>query len=62
MSNNTTVVYNKTPKEILAVLVNDGQSICRNDIDFAVYNDTEPILAEIDGKVYLDQSKFMLHI
>lgn len=60
--NSIITVFHKDTKEILAVIVNDGQSICRNDIDFAVYNDTEPILAEIDGKVYLDQSKFMLHI
>ena len=61
MSNNTTVVYNKKTKEILAVIVNDGECICRNDIEFAVYENTEPIFTEIDGVMYLSQNKFMLH-
>jgi hypothetical protein len=61
LSNNTTVVYNKTTKEILAVIVNDGECICRNDVEFAVYENTEPMFTEKDGVMVLDQNKFMLH-
>ena len=53
-------VYKSNTKEILALIVKDGQCICRNDVDFAIYESTEPVLTEYDGKVYLDESKFIL--
>ena len=53
-------VYKSDTKEILALIVKDGQCIRRNDVDFAIYESTEPVLTEYDGKVYLDESKFIL--
>lgn len=57
------VVFDNETKEILAIVCIDGVSICRNDIDYAVYSDsTEPILTENNGKVYYNASKFLLQL
>lgn len=58
----TVVVYDKETKEIIACINDDGKEcIARKDVDFKVYNDTEPIFIELEGKVILDESSFMIN-
>lgn len=54
-------VYDKCTKEILALIVKDGECVVRNDVDFAIYENNDPVLTEIDGKVYYDERKFMVY-
>jgi len=60
---NKVVVFDSKTKEVLAVICENGESICRNDIDFVAYSEsTEPVLTEINGKVYYNETRFMLKI
>ena len=54
-------VYDKCTKEILALIVKDGECVVRNDVDFAIYENNDPVLTEIDGKVYYYERKFMVY-
>ena len=59
------VVFDKRTKEVLAVICTDDgdTSVCRKDIDFEVYlEDTEPILTELNNKIYFNESKFLLQL
>ena len=57
------VVFDKNTKEILSIVSTEDESICRNDIDFAVFSeDTEPILTDINGKVYFNENKIMVNV
>lgn len=56
-------VYDNQSKEILAIIDTTGktESVCRDDINFCVYNDTEPIIkTTMDGKAYLDEARFII--
>lgn len=58
----TVVVFDKETKEIIACINDDGKDcIVRKDIDFKVYNDTEPIFTELEGKVILNKNSFMIN-
>jgi hypothetical protein len=47
-------VYDKDTKELMALIVKDGQCVVRDDVEFEVFEDTEPTLTNIDGKVYVN--------
>ena len=56
-------LYDRETTEILAMIDTTGKtkSVCRNDVDFKIYDETEPIVkASLDGKVYLDGNKFIM--
>lgn len=57
----TVAVFNKQTKEILACIpLSDGEkAICRNDIDFQIYNGTEPILTETENGIVLNTNAFI---
>lgn len=47
----TVVVYKTGTREVLAAIpVEGGDAVCRNDIDFQIYNGTEPIFTETPGR------------
>lgn len=57
----TVVVYKTGTGEVLAAIpVEGGDAVCRNDIDFQIYNGTEPIFTETPGGMVLAENKFML--
>lgn len=57
----TVVVYEKGTREIIACVPMDGsEGIVRKDVQFRVYNGTEPIFTEIDGKVLLNENAFII--
>lgn len=59
----TIVVYDKNTKEIIACVPLDGsQGIARKDIEFKVYNGTEPVFTELDGMVVVNENAFILNI
>ena len=50
----TVVVYKTDTKEVLAAIPMDGgDAVCRNDVEFQIYNGTEPIFV-------LAENKFMI--
>lgn len=57
----TVVVYKTDTKEVLAAIPMDGgDAVCRNDVEFQIYNGTEPIFTEVPGGIVLAENKFML--
>lgn len=57
----TVVVYEKDSKEILACIPLSGErAICRNDVDFQIYNGTEPIFTENQNGIVLNENLLML--
>lgn len=57
----TVVVYKTDTKEVLAAIPMDGgDAVCRNDVEFQIYNGTEPIFTETPGGIVLAENKFMI--
>ena len=57
----TVVIYKTDTKEVLAAIPMDGgYAICRNDVEFQIYNGTEPIFTETTGGIVLEENKFMI--
>ena len=49
----TVVVYKTDTKEVLAAIPMDGgDAVCRNDVEFQIYNGTEPIFTETPGGIF----------
>lgn len=61
MGNQTVVVFDKKTKEIIAcVPTEEGKTaICRKDVDFQIYNGTEPIFTETEKGIVLNTSAFI---
>lgn len=60
MDNQIVVVFDKATKEIMACIPLFGeQAICRKDVDFKVYNGTEPIFTETANGVVLNGNTFI---
>lgn len=56
----TVCVFDKETKEIIACIpVFGGPAICRGDVDFNIYNDTEPIFTETENGVVLKNNAFI---
>ncbi len=63
MEKKTVVVFDKKTKDILACIPLSGQDcICRKDVDFKVYNGTEPIFAETANGIVLNENTFMVKL
>ena len=63
MEKKIVVVFDKITKEIIACISLSGQdTICRKDVDFKIYNGTEPIFTEIDSGVKLNENNFMMNL
>lgn len=63
LNNQTVVVFDKQTKEVIAcVSISGKQAICRNDVDFKIYNGTEPVFAETGNRVLLNENAFILSI
>lgn len=57
----TVVVYKAETKEVLAAIpIDGGDAICRNGVEFQIYNGTEPIFTEVPGGIVLAENKFMV--
>lgn len=57
----TVVVYKAETKEVLAAIpIDGGDAICRNNVEFQIYNGTEPIFTEVPGGIVLAENKFMV--
>lgn len=54
------VVYDKQTKEVMAVVGDIKDYIVRNDIEVKTYIDTEPIFADIDGKMYVKENAIQI--
>lgn len=53
--------YKTDTKEVLAAIPMDGgDAVCRNDVEFQIYNGTEPIFTETPGGIVLAENKFMI--
>jgi len=50
----TIVVFEEDTKEILAVIRKDRECITKKGIDFRIYEKSEPIFTDREGKIYLD--------
>lgn len=62
MDNQTVVLFDKGTKEILACVPLSGQDcICRKDVDFKVYNETEPIFTETPNGIVLNENAFLIN-
>lgn len=60
MDNKTVVVFDKATKEIIACIPLTGaEAICRKDVDFQIYNGTEPIFTETGKGVILNSNAFI---
>lgn len=61
MNNQTVVVFEKETKEIIACIpLTEGETaICRKDVDFQIYNGTEPIFTETENGVLLNTNTFI---
>lgn len=61
MENQTVVVFDKETKEIVACipLIEGEKAICRKDVDFKIYNGTEPIFTETANGVVLNNNAFI---
>lgn len=59
----TVVVFDKCTKEVIAC-INDTEKdfIVIRDVDFKVYNDTEPIFTELQGKILLNENSFIINM
>ena len=57
----TIVVFDKKTKEIIACIpLADGEKwICRKDVDFQIYNGTEPIFTETSNGIVLNTNAFI---
>lgn len=54
----TVVVYKADTKEVLAAIPMDGgDAVCRNDVEFQIYNGTEPIFTETPGGIVLAEKQ-----
>lgn len=63
MANQTVVVFDRESKEIIACIPISGQDcICRKDVDFKIYNGTEPIFTETESGIVLNKNAFMLNL
>lgn len=60
MEKKTVIVFDKETKEIIACIPLSGeQAICRKDVDFQIYNGTEPIFTETGSGVVLNSNAFI---
>lgn len=61
MDNQTIVLFDKETKEIIACIpTSDGETaICRKDVDFQMYNGTEPIFTETSKGIVLNTNAFI---
>lgn len=63
MGNQTVVVFDRESKEIIACIPISGKDcICRKDVDFKIYNGTEPIFTETENGIVLNENVFMLNL
>lgn len=61
MKMQTVVVYEKDSKEIVACIPLSGeQAICRNDVNFQIYNGTEPIFTETQNGIVFNENILLL--
>lgn len=60
----TVAVFDKETKEVIACIpLSDGEkAICRKDIDFKIYNDTEPIFYRDRNEIKLNTNAFIMNI
>lgn len=59
----TVVVYKSDTKEVLAAVpVSGGDAICRKDVEFQIFNGTEPIFVEVPEGIILAENKFLINI
>ncbi len=63
LNNQTVVIFNKQTKEIVACIPLVGeQAICRKNIDFKIYNGTEPIFMKNENNIVLNENALILNI
>lgn len=63
MENITVVVFDKKSKEIITCIpINGQEAICKNGVDFKIYNGTEPIFTETSNGVVLNENVFIMNM
>ena len=63
MGNQIVVVFDRESKEIITCIAISGQDcICRKDVDFKIFNGTEPIFTETKNGIVLNDNVFMLNL
>lgn len=59
----TVVVYDKDTKQILAAIpIDGGDAIARKDVEFRIYNGTEPVFTETPMGPVLAENTFMINM
>ncbi len=60
----TVVVYEKGTREVIAAipLANGEAAVCRKDVEFQIFNDTEPVFTEVPGGIILKANSFFLNM
>lgn len=60
----TIVVFDKKTKEIIACIpLSDGEkAICRKDVEFRIYNGSEPVFTETGNGIVLNANAFIMNI
>lgn len=58
----TVVVYDRKTRDVLAAIpLKDGETaICRKDVEFTIYHDTEPVFTETPTGPKLKTNAFIL--
>lgn len=59
----TVVVFEKNTRQVLAAIpLAEGEAaICRNDVEFQIFNETEPIFTETPVGPVLAENKFIFN-
>lgn len=60
----TVVVYEKGTRQILAAipLSENETGFCRNDVEFEIFNDTEPVITETKDGPILKKDSFFINL
>lgn len=61
MKDKIIVIFDANTKEIIACIPLNGQNaICKNGVDFNIYNGTEPIFTNTDNGIVLNETAFIM--
>lgn len=60
----TVVVYEKGTRDVIAAIpLADGETaVCRNDVEFQIFNGTDPVFEEVPGGIILKANSFFLNM
>lgn len=59
----TVVVFDKETREVIAAIpIKNGEpAVCRNDVEFQIFNGTEPVFAETEQGITLAENIIIIN-